>query len=36
MRAIPEGLKKLLASCAKGGLLRMLWFPPIDRPKTGT
>ena len=26
-----EGLKKLLQSCAKGGLLRLLWFPAIDR-----
>jgi hypothetical protein len=26
-----EGLKKLLASCAKGGLLRLLWFPAIAR-----
>ena len=31
-----DGLKKLLASCAKGGLLRMLWFPPLDRPGTGS
>ena len=31
-----DGLKKLLASCAKGGLLRMLWFPPIDGPETGS
>jgi hypothetical protein len=34
--AIPfDGLKNLLKSCAKGGLLRLLWFPPIDRPDTG-
>jgi hypothetical protein len=26
-----EGLKKLLASCAKGGLLRLLWYPAIAR-----
>jgi hypothetical protein len=31
-----DGLKKLLASCAKGGLLRMLWFPPLDGPTSGS
>ena len=31
-----DGLKKLLKSCAQGGLLRLLWFPPIDRPDTGS
>ncbi len=30
-----DGLKKLLKSCAKGGLLRLLWFPAIDRPESG-
>jgi len=35
--AIPfDGLKKLLKSCAQGGLLRLLWFPPIDRPEAGS
>jgi hypothetical protein len=35
--AIPfDGLKKLLRSCAKGGMLRLLWFPAIDRPKAGS
>ncbi len=29
-----DGLKKLLASCAKGGLLRQLWFPAIGRTET--
>ena len=31
-----DGLKKLLKSCAQGGLLRLLWFPPIDRPEAGS
>jgi hypothetical protein len=31
-----DGLKKLLMSCAKGGLLRMLWFPAAARPETGS
>lgn len=31
-----DGLRKLLASCAKGGLLRLLWFPAIGRPDAGT
>jgi hypothetical protein len=30
-----DGLKKLLKSCAQGGMLRLLWFPPIDRPEAG-
>ncbi|HEX9771783.1 MAG TPA: cupin domain-containing protein [Kiloniellales bacterium] len=31
-----DGLKKLLKSCAKGGLLRLLWFPAIERPEPGS
>ncbi len=31
-----DGLRKLLASCAKGGLLRLLWFPPLDGAETGS
>jgi len=26
-----DGLQKLLQSCARGGLLRLLWFPAIER-----
>ena len=31
-----DGLKKLLKSCAMGGLLRQLWFPAVDETGRGS